>query len=193
MGLIDKDILELRIKNNLDAWEDKIEKHYNLPYSNTLAKFIKNNKNIRVIMGTYDTSKNEKMGYSLCKHLVNSGVPPSSISMIDAKDCYLYYNDSWAEQGKELREKVYNKDIKTILLENCRTFSQIGTKDSSYNIGRYFDNIDSFMKDIIHELSIDNSKNLIICISRDEKGNYPNWLTDSYKKKLVELGFKEIR
>lgn len=176
--VIDADVIAARIQNNLSIWENTMTKYSNLPYKQTISNYIKNNDNVRLAVKSKDGNSNQRMAYTICKHLINAGISPSSIAITTLEDCYLHYRGI-GEESRKKREAIFNDNVSTILIEDVRDMQ----------ITDVSDNVNFFWVELFNRLKKDKNMNLILSFI-DSKSN--NWLPKNMRKELEEVGIVEI-
>lgn len=177
-NVIDNDVIAARIQNNLSIWENTMTKYSNLPYKQTISNYIKNNDNVRLAIKSKDGNSNQRMAYTICKHLINAGISPSSIAITTLEDCYLHYRGI-GEESRKKREAIFNDNISTILIEDVRDMQ----------ITDVSDNVKFFWVELFNRLRKDKNMNLILSFI-DSKSN--NWLPKDMRKELKEVGIREL-
>lgn len=176
--VIDADVIAARIQNNLSIWENTMTRYSNLPYKQTISNYIKNNANVRFAVKSKDGNSNQRMAYTICKHLINAGISPSSIAITTLEDCYLHYRGI-GEESRKKREAIFNDNVSTILIEDVRDMQ----------ITDVSDNVNFFWVELFNRLKKDKNMNLILSFI-DSKSN--NWLPKNMRKELEEVGIVEI-
>lgn len=175
---IDSEVIASRIQNNLSIWENTMTKYSNLPYKQTISNYIKNNENVRLAIKSKDGNSNQRMAYTICKHLINAGVAPSSITITTLEDCYLHYRGIGDESRKK-REAIFNDNINTILIEDVRDMQVTDVSD----------NVKFFWAELFNRLRKDKKMNLILSFIDSSSSN---WLPKDMKKQVKEIGIKEL-
>ena len=128
--LLDNEIRASRIKDNLLDWE----MNYNIKYMPNVAKKIREHKPSRYYIISRTPEKNEYWGYVIAKHLINIGVAPSKVCIVNLEDCYLSVR-GFGEQGK-IKDKIFSNDNELIIIEGVREMRQTDIKD---NISSFWD------------------------------------------------------
>ena len=181
---IDTDLMKLRIKENLQLWEMKIDKFHNIEYSKKIAQLIKANQPTRLILSKRDPASNEKIAYTIAKHFVNAGISPSEIVIVSLEDCYLSAR-GFGEQG-QIKSKIFNPKNKVILIENMREIRSTDVKD---NVNTFWLEFFAFCQ---------KQKDLNVLLSFDKTITTPNWFTfeetneEDKSKYLSSMNFKYV-
>lgn len=174
----DADVIRGRIENNIELWENTMTKYKGLKYNQSISNFIKNSKNIRILIKRKTPIQNEKMAYLFCKHLINTGISPSEIVITNIDDCYLHYRGI-GEESLKIKNNIFNDNVKVILIENMRDISQTDITD----------NVKFFWSDIFNRLIKNNNLNIILSFIQCDSNK---WYPSNEKNKLKLINFKEI-
>lgn len=172
---VDYDILQTRIKENLDLWELKITKQHNCPYIPSVAKMVKTVQPTRLLLKNRTPEINERMTYIIAKHLINTGCSPSKTIIVNLEDCYLSIR-GFGDKGI-IKNKIFNNDNEIIIIENMRNIRQTDITDNVY----------SFWKEFLAYCKKNKNLHILLCFEEQKSEKY---MSTEDKKYLIELGFK---
>lgn len=148
--ILDKEIIKKRIETNLLNWEKSLSKHKGCKYNKKLDAFVSARRPLRVSVFKNSPEKNEQVGYSLVKHLINRGVAPSKICVTTLENSYSSIRGF--SEMREIKEKIFSPQNEVILIENCR-YSEADVKD----------NMENFWIQMSNHLKLNPKINLILC------------------------------
>lgn len=175
---VDNKIMQMRIIDNITSWENSLKKHNNIKYNPNVAKFIKENELLRLILNKHDGYKNEYKAYVLAKHLINSGrVTPSEIYVVSIEDCYLSIR-GFGER-EQIKHDLFSYKNKLIIIENMREIRATDVKDNVY----------SFWEEFWAYLRRNRNINVFLCFEEQEtEKNKKDW----YPRTLGKAPHKEL-
>lgn len=177
INYIDDYVKKERIEKNLETWEQSISKHFNLPFNKKIQDNILKIKPFRAIINSQTSINNEKIAYSIAKHFIGCGIPPSKITIVNIDDCYLSAR-GFGEQG-EIKKKIFDESNKIIIIENVRDIKNTDIMD----------NVITFWDEMFNLLKKQKKLNLLLCF---EVSNSNNWFPTKMNKKEKERFLKDL-